>query len=82
MGLLKYDTTADGLYKKCTKKYLANIKKGDFVFKVNSDGKATHIGYVVNDNKAIVEAYGRDKGVILATLGKGSDFNKAGTFNG
>lgn len=82
MGLLKYDTTADGLYKKCTKKALANIKKGDFVFKVDSNGKATHIGYVVNDNKAIVEAYGRDKGVIMATLGKGSNFTKAGTFNG
>lgn len=95
MGLLKSDTTADGLYRKCIKKSLAKIKKGDFVFKVvvkttydKKTGKtieteqATHIGYVVDDSKTIVEAYGRDKGVIKAKLGNGSAFNRAGTFNG
>jgi cell wall-associated NlpC family hydrolase len=82
MGLLKYDTTADGIWKKCKEKKLSKVKKGDFVFKVNSSGTATHIGCVVDDNKSVVEAYGRDKGVIIATIGKGSNWNKAGVFNG
>ena len=82
MGLLKSDTTADGLYRKCEKKDIKNIQKGDFVFKVNKDGKATHIGYVVDNDKNIVEAYGRDLGVIKRKLHQGSAFNKAGVFNG
>ena len=82
MGLIKSDMTADGLYKKCTKKDINKIKKGDFVFKVNAEGKATHIGYVVDNDKDIVEAYGRDLGVIKRKLYEGSHFNKAGTFNG
>lgn len=81
-GLLKYDTTADGLYRKCTKKPITDIKKGDWVFKV-SNGKATHIGYVVDNNKTIVEAFGRDFGVVKNELYKGSSrFTEAGTFNG
>ena len=83
MGLLKSDTTANGLYKMCTKKSIRKIKKGDFVFKVDSTGKATHIGYVVDDDNTIVEAYGRDKGVVKNKLGKGSSaFTEAGVFNG
>ena len=93
-GIIHSDMTADTMYSKCTKKSLDKIKKGDWVFKVTTkqskdrDGRpitveyATHIGYVVDDDKTIVEAYGRDKGVISAKLGNGSAFNKAGTFNG
>lgn len=94
MGLIKSDMTADGLYKKCTKKSLNKIKKGDFVFKVTTEvvkdengktitrKKATHIGYVVDNDKNIVEAYGRDLGVIKRKLYEGSHFTEAGTFNG
>lgn len=82
MKLINHDMTANDMFKKCTEKPLNKIKKGDWVFKVNAEGKATHIGYVVDDSKSIVEAYGRDKGVIKAKLGNGSQFNRAGTFNG
>lgn len=95
-GLLKSDTTADGLYHKCTLKPIKDIRKGDFVFKVTTTTvkdmktgtvkevkKATHIGYVVDDKKTIVEAYGRDKGVVKNKLYSGSsNFTEAGTFNG
>lgn len=83
MGVLKSDTTADGLYKKCSKKDISDVKKGDFVFKVDSSGKATHVGIVVDNDKTVVEAYGRDLGVISNKLRQGaSNFTKAGTFNG
>lgn len=95
-GLLQSDTTADGLYHKCTLKPISNIKKGDFVFKVTTTTvkdektgtvkevkKATHIGYVVDNDKSIIEAFGRDKGVVKNKLYKGSSqFTEAGVFNG
>lgn len=93
--ILTSDTTADGLYKKCTLKPISNIKKGDFVFKVTTTTvkddktgtvkevkKATHIGYVVDNDKSIIEAYGRDKGVVKNKLYKGSSqFTEAGVLN-
>ena len=72
-----YDNTADGIYRNCTKKNISDIKKGDFLFKVNDNGKATHIG--IYNGKNVIEAKGRDYGVCI---GKVSDFNKAGVFNG
>ena len=94
--LIKSDTTADGLYHMCSLKPITEIKKGDFVFKVTTTTvrddktgtvkelkKATHIGYVVDSKKTIVEAFGRDKGVVKNRLFAGSsNFTEAGTFNG
>lgn len=80
MKVISSDMTADGLYRKCKKKSIKDIKKGDMVFKLNSNGRATHIGYVVDNDFGIVEAYGRDKGVVYNILNKGSsNFTKAGT---
>ena len=63
-GILSYDHSAHGLYKKCTKITKAQLRPGDFVFRVNSSGKATHIGYIVDGARTVIEAKGRSYGVI------------------
>lgn len=66
-GLISYDTTADGLYRKCDKISAAEAVPGDFVFLLNGSGKATHIGYVV-ENGYVVHALDQKKGVIKEKL--------------
>lgn len=63
-GMLKYDLSAHGLYNKCVKITKDKLRVGDFVFKVSSAGRATHIGYVVDTDHNVIEAKGRDVGVI------------------
>lgn len=60
MGLLKSDTNANGLMKKCTLSDEAP-KAGWWVFRT-SNGRASHIGYMVSDTE-LVEAKGRAYGV-------------------
>ncbi len=62
-GLLKSDTTANGLRGYCDKLTKGDLRKGDWVFRV-TNGNAYHIGYVVDDNLNVVEAKGRDDGVV------------------
>ena len=78
-GIVKkgYDNTANGIYKNCKIKDINKVKKGDFVFKINIEGRAIHIGLYNGNN--VIEAKGRDYGVCI---GKLSSFDKAGTFNG
>ncbi len=67
-GLLGYDTTANGLRNLCTKiGGREGIKKGDFVFRV-SNGNAYHVGVVVDDSLNVIEAKGRDEGVVKRAL--------------
>lgn len=68
MGIIKTDMTANGMKGKCTPISKSELQKGDWVFRVNSSGKATHIGYVVDDNLNVIEAMGRDNGVVKRTL--------------
>lgn len=70
-GLLKSDTNANGLYRRCRKIGKAELRPGDFVFKVIS-GKATHIGYVVDTELNVIEAQGRDYGVVKRALSEGA----------
>lgn len=67
-GAIKYDMTADGLYKKCTPLSKSDVRAGDWVF-IIKDGKATHIGYMVNDNE-VVHALNQSAGVIKENLYK------------
>lgn len=67
-GLLKKDTTADGLLKLCTRISEKELSPGDFVFKTYASGKAYHIGYVVDDELNVIEAKGRDAGVVKGSL--------------
>lgn len=61
-GLIKGDTTAEGLRKMCDA--VSTPRKGDFVFRV-SRGNAYHVGYVINDALSVVESKGRDYGVCI-----------------
>jgi len=63
VGLIKYDTTANGLLSMCERITKAQLKRGDWVFRVR-DGKAYHIGVVVDAELNVVEAMGRDDGVV------------------
>lgn len=63
------DMTSNTMMGKCTAISKAKLEPGDFVFRVKN-GKAYHIGYVVDDGY-VIEAYGRDKGVIKRTLNAG-----------
>ena len=40
------------------------LKKGDWVLRVNSSGRAYQIGYIVTDDLQVIEAKGRDDGVV------------------
>ena len=72
-GAIAHDTTAHGLYTRSTKIKVTDIKPGDFVFRVKDD-HAYHVGYVVAHNldgdtgTYVVEAHGRDVGVVLTTV--------------
>ena len=71
-GILKSDCNAHGLYGKCKKITKANLRVGDLVFKINSSGRATHIGYVADTDINVIEALGRDYGVVKRPLSKGN----------
>lgn len=75
-GAIKYDMTADGLYKKCTPLNKANARAGDWVFRIK-DGRATHIGYMVTDSE-VVHALNQSAGVIREPLSKNRGWNGAG----
>lgn len=76
-GIMKrgFDTTADGLkkhYVKSLKRW--ELKPGDLVFRVNSAGKAYHVGVVTDWDLNVIEARGRAYGVVRRALnasGKG-----------
>jgi hypothetical protein len=70
--ILKYDCNANTLYGKCKKISKGDVRVGDFVFHINSTTKrATHIGYVVDTDKNVIEALGRDAGVVKRKFSKG-----------
>lgn len=75
LKLIKSDTTADGLFKKCKKIEKVQLRPGDLVFKVNSSGKAVHVAMYDGANY-IIEAVGRDEGVKKNKLT--TKFNKYG----
>lgn len=63
-GILSYDHSAHDLYTKCTKISKDQLTKGDFVFKRSSSGRVTHVGYIVDNRRTVIEAKGRAYGVI------------------
>lgn len=73
-GLIRNDMTADSMYTQlCSKISKSDVRRGDWVFIRNSStGNIAHIGYVVDDALNVVEAAGRDYGVIIRALSKGS----------
>ena len=67
-GLIKSDMNANGIMGKCDKITKDKLRIGDFVFKTNSSGRATHIGYVADNDLNVIEAKGRDYGVTKSKL--------------
>jgi len=71
-GVLKSDTTANGLKGMCGQISQAQLLPGDFVFRVYTNGankgKAYHVGVVVDAEKNVIEAKGRDYGVVKRPL--------------
>lgn len=70
-GIVGSDMNAQGMRGKCAEIKKADLRRGDWVFKCNSEGRATHIGYVVDDSLNVIEAKGRDYGVTKSPLKKG-----------
>lgn len=68
----KADMNANGMKGKCKAISKAQLKKGDWVFRVyksgSNKGRAYHIGYVVDDALRVVEAKGRAYGVICSAF--------------
>ena len=71
-GIIGYDTTANGLKGLSQKIGKEQLLPGDFVFRVYtsgaSKGKAYHVGVVVDAEKNVIEAKGRDDGVVKRKL--------------
>lgn len=71
-GVLKSDTTANGLKGMCGQVSQAQLLPGDFVFRVYTSGpnkgKTYHVGVVVDAEKNVIEAKGRDDGVVKRPL--------------
>lgn len=63
-----FDTTANGFKGMCKKLSKSELKPGDAVFKIDSTGKAYHIGIVVDNALNVVEAAGRDLGVVCRSI--------------
>lgn len=63
------DMTAYGMYTTlCEPITKSQLKRGDWVFKKNSDGKISHIGYIVDTSLNVIESQGRDYGVVKRPL--------------
>lgn len=72
LKLISYDTTANGLMGFCERIKRSELKRGDWVFRIynsgNKKGQAHHIGYVVDDDLTVIEAKGRDDGIVKRPL--------------
>ena len=68
VGILKSDTTANGLYEK-TKHHpvpIKDVKAGDYLFEGNNDRK-WHVGYAIS-NTVAVESQNHDVGVVQTVI--------------
>lgn len=59
--VLGTDRTANGLYRMC--EVTDKPKRGYWVFRLNDEGRATHIGYCISDSE-VIHAKGRVEGVV------------------
>ena len=71
---LPHDLSANGMMGLC--ELVDEPKRGYWLFRVNEDGKATHIGYMVSDTE-VVHAKGRAYGVVREKY-KASYWHKVG----
>ena len=62
--LIDHYVDADSFMHQCILIEFNELKRGDFVFKIDSSGRAYHMGYVADACLNIIEAKGRDYGVV------------------
>ncbi|MDL2235849.1 NlpC/P60 family protein [Christensenellaceae bacterium OttesenSCG-928-L17] len=67
-GVVENDLSSNAMLKKCIRITKSDLQKGDWVFRTDATGKAYHIGYVVDDALHVIEAKGRDEGVVKRKL--------------
>ena len=63
LKLIDYDTTANSMYRMAESIGKADLRVGDLVFRVDTDGRAYHVGVVTRPGY-VTEARGRDYGVV------------------
>lgn len=63
--LIDHDLNADGLMRLCEPIERKSLREGDLVFRLNGE-RAVHVGYAI-DHDAVIEAKGRDVGVVEST---------------
>lgn len=72
LGLLPYDTNANGIKNRCRMITKTQLKKGCLVFRTyksgSKKGRAYHVGIVFDDGLHVLESKGRDDGAVLRTL--------------
>lgn len=87
-GLIKSDTTANGLYLMCDEIKFDDLRPGDAVFQEGTDSSGKlyqhHIGYIVSRNEntnkmKLIEAKGRKYGVVESNFST-SNWDHAGRF--
>lgn len=66
--LLPSDMTANTMKTQCNRLRRNELRKGDWVFRCYSNGKAYHIGYIIDDTLNVIEAKGRNDGVVKRAL--------------
>lgn len=68
-----YDDTASGLYNTFDKIPKSHAKAGDLAYKCDTSGAIVHVGMLIS-NTEIIEAKGRDYGVVVSHFGDTWDF--------
>jgi hypothetical protein len=66
--LIGHYADADALMQMCRLISFNELRSGDFVFKTDLNGRAFHIGYVADARLNVIEAKGRDYGVIKSPI--------------
>lgn len=70
------DRTSNGMFRMCD--VTDKPHRGYWVFRLNDEGRATHIGYCISDSE-VIHAKGRQDGVVREQIGKiGSYWHKVG----
>ena len=77
--LIDHDVNADGLRKLCVPIERDEVRAGDLAFRVKN-GRAVHVGYAIGGD-ALVEAKGRDDGVVKSGLDGFSRFGRPRFFS-
>ena len=69
-----YDKNSDAIMRDCKKIDKNEVQPADFAFRIDSNGRAYHMGVVVEWERNVIEAKGRDDGVVKRNINADSDY--------